>query len=1022
MNSDYLKDIDEKYFEDLILVSDKVDKLIYDDPMFSIQCSRQVLEACIEKICRFNEIFFESKDIFKSLELFKKEKTVSIDFIDLAHKIRSGGNDKSHFDINNFKDENYDDLLNKAKTFALYKHNLIGETAKSTYGITSYPDFVLPSDNKKKKIEESEVGFEGINISQTSIDKIKNDECSIFDNDFSHIVSTNEDLDCVYIPCGCSIQEKGFFIYNIKKQNRCENKYASFYAVLYNIFQQRLLVKTKCYDSETNIILNSSNIYRLQIIILLLIKNNYIKKENFLDLEYDGNIKELEYALNSINLKIEKIAKLVNINIPHISIVRVNPIKISLRQKADVWIKNSNEYISLDRDIWCENNIIFNIDLNDNEHKAILLELLNENFGDKYTEFKNGQLEVISNILNDSKHKICIMPTGAGKSLIFYFIALLRSSPTFVVAPTEILIEDQIRNLKENHNIDNVTYLNNKIDFKSFVPHNKLIYLTPTTFLQRDLINRMIELNYQELIGNVVLDEVHCISNWSHDFRPEYLMLSHNLKSFVDKTGYLCFTATANYTVMKDIIGQLGVLKENILVPKGLVTKNLEFEFVKCKNYDEILKKSAECYEKIIKEKRTLCFVKKGEIYNFYRSLSEEAKYETDGYSNNISYMEFAKGNLNGLITEGDMGVGINLPNVSATIHIGMPISQSQFIQEAGRCSRGDNVGKSFVFFQDKNFTNNLILLKRNTKIKDIISLKSEYKCDIYNTYKILFNDMSDINDFSNKLYKIVNIIKKINCPQEISFSISNHNEIQAIMRCLYFTYRLGIIDGWYLLPNNKNIFRVYIDPGVIEKNISFVKNNIKNYFYRIGSFKKTVKLITDAQTIEEIIEIYIEWFYEHFLYHHREQLLNMLDFLHHNEFEDNYKIQCMQEDYFSLSVIKIEKVQEQIRSISFNNILEYTLKNTNEKELKILSKSLENEYSIKYDYMIFYYNLLKNQKSDFFRLNRIIENSSNFEKNIILSDFKKIYKQLSVKLKIKCFLEFLKHYSLIQLLIKNKR
>ena len=186
-------------------------------------------------------------------------------------------------------------------------------------------------------------------------------------------------------------------------------------------------------------------------------------------------------------------------------------------------------------------------------------------------------------MLSSSQHSVCIMPTGSGKSLIYYMASLLQPLPIFVVAPTDILIQDQIRNLRELHRIDNVAHLKLTRDnsFAEFELVANLNYITPTSLQCRHLIAQFHHINngtktvgyrYEmiaagPLIAYVVLDEIHCISNWGHDFRPEYLMLSQRLNKSLDRVTCWGFTATANYTVVEDVQQQLNIPQENFFSP-----------------------------------------------------------------------------------------------------------------------------------------------------------------------------------------------------------------------------------------------------------------------------------------------------------------------------------------------------------------------------------------------------------------------------------------------------------------------
>ena len=257
-----------------------------------------------------------------------------------------------------------------------------------------------------------------------------------------------------------------------------------------------------------------------------MIKNDFCYSNGILNVRY-ANADELNLATGLINHYAKLFARLVGVS--------VSTLKISSNQKAviisidgksnGIYIEENNTPCNA-REIWFGQKISYRLkeDVHLKDLEYILSEISN------FDSFKEGQFEALQNMLSTNEHSICIMPTGSGKSLIFYMASLLQPLPMFVLSPTDILIEDQIRNLKKFHHIDNVSHLklteNN--DFSNFAICNSLMYLTPTTFQNRHLlvkcrhINNGMELSgyhnkrisHGAQISYVVLDEIHCLSNW----------------------------------------------------------------------------------------------------------------------------------------------------------------------------------------------------------------------------------------------------------------------------------------------------------------------------------------------------------------------------------------------------------------------------------------------------------------------------------------------------------------------------
>ena len=177
-----------------------------------------------------------------------------------------------------------------------------------------------------------------------------------------------------------------------------------------------------------------------------------------------------------------------------------------------------------------------------------------------YSEFRPKQEGIIQSVL-EGKDSFVLMPTGGGKSLCYQLPAILFEGISIVISPLIALMKDQVDALKAN-GVD-AAFLNStlsaeeqsQIFFRLRNKDLKILYLAPERLLANngELIDFLAELN----VSLVAIDEAHCISQWGHDFRPEYLRLNI-LKKKLPKTPFIALTATADDITRKDILEKLG--------------------------------------------------------------------------------------------------------------------------------------------------------------------------------------------------------------------------------------------------------------------------------------------------------------------------------------------------------------------------------------------------------------------------------------------------------------------------------
>ncbi|ACV60976.1 ATP-dependent DNA helicase, RecQ family [Desulfofarcimen acetoxidans DSM 771] len=327
-----------------------------------------------------------------------------------------------------------------------------------------------------------------------------------------------------------------------------------------------------------------------------------------------------------------------------------------------------------------------------------------------FEQFRAGQREVIEYVLN-KQDVLAVMPTGQGKSLCYQLPAFMLSGTTLVISPLVALMKDQVDSLWAK-NLDQVTLINSQIDFIDYQErmtgisqgNYKLVYIAP----ERLRNSRFIEQLSRIKLDLLVIDEAHCLSQWGHDFRPDYL----NIKDFYQNLNYrptiLALTATATPMVQQDILHYLDIPRAK-LINSGSDRPNLYMEIIRVDKEKDKLPALRET----LKNQRD-----NGIIYAATRKDSEwlsvwlarHLGIKTACYHAGLNKDErsrvqedFLGGKINTVVATNAFGMGIDKPNIRFVIHYCLPASLEAYYQEIGRAGRDNLPSRCTLIYAAKD-------------------------------------------------------------------------------------------------------------------------------------------------------------------------------------------------------------------------------------------------------------------------------------------------------------------------------
>ncbi len=434
-----------------------------------------------------------------------------------------------------------------------------------------------------------------------------------------------------------------------------------------------------------------------------------------------------------------------------------------------------------------------------------------------YTSFRKPQEEIINQVLQ-KKDVIAVLPTGSGKSIIYQVAGLSLGGLTLVISPLIALIEDQVQNLQK-HGIKAIALtgslslaeLERLLDNAAF-GNTQFLFLSPER-LQNNFVQKKIQ---QMDVSLIAIDEAHCISEWGHDFRPSYLKLQI-FKEIFPETPILALTATAKNRVVDDIKTYLQ-LENPYIYRNSVFRNNIAYKIIytdeKLHFLSQYLQPDETAIIYVRMRKNTYKTAEALEHYGFktgffHGGLNLHQKQQTlDDWLENKTRI---------MVATNAFGMGIDKPDVRKVIHLDLPSSLENYVQESGRAGRDgqmseaimivskdelqyfsrtflNNVpGLDYIFYVYEALYNHYYIANGQGKDAehqlDIIPFSNRFKLDankVFQSLKIL--DSEELIKFNTqkKYYSSIHILL---APAEIRKYIENKQKAYRILDILIRTY-----------------------------------------------------------------------------------------------------------------------------------------------------------------------------------------------------------------------------------------
>jgi len=491
---------------------------------------------------------------------------------------------------------------------------------------------------------------------------------------------------------------------------------------------------------------------------------------------------------------------------------------------------------------------------------------LNKYFG--YKNFRHGQELIIQSVL-DGKNTVGIMPTGGGKSLCYQIPALCFDHLTIVISPLIALMKDQIdflRSIKYPAEMLNSTVdFGRQRDIKNLIENNelKILYLTPERFRSDTFLEWLKDIK----ISLFAIDEAHCISEWGHDFRPEYRRLSEVIKILNNPT-VLALTATATQEVRDDIVASL-----NLKSPKV---------FVSGFNRDNLIYGVQNHISKEEKNKALIDFVKKisgsGIVYTSSIKNAEElflilksntnkkiGIYHGSMFQNErkLNQELFLDNKIDVLVATNAFGMGVNKSDIRFVVHYNIPGTIESYYQETGRAGRDDKTSYCLLLEYDYDIEIQKFFIEaKNPSFDEMNAVLENIKLNYKK--RAVYTDDFDILENNIKInnFKTDAIVKQLHYLDIIDFDFIPENKVEIdILKKKISSEDINFIEELSCFFDETKT-HILIQTKILTKRLAISEKDLINKLeelavkkvleYKIIKSGKVIKILKDKLTVKE--------------------------------------------------------------------------------------------------------------------------------------------------------------------------